>query len=105
MDTVLMPLVEGYLSGDVALERLQKLLIDITWENPKKTPRDTMDLAKRIELCIAEYTGGYITELNLKSDIRDLLGIKILVVNESSSSAPFLWGSVATTQKRSMAYG
>ena len=105
MDTLLMPSIKGYLIGEVALEQLQNQLIDITWGDQNQIPQDTAVLAKNIQLCIAEFTGQHISELSLKSAIRDVAGIKLFVVDAPVSSSPISrWGSAATTQKHSMAF-
>ena len=106
MDYLLILCVEDYLSGELPLERLQRVVIDMVWGDQKIAPV-TLDLAKQIQLCIAEFTGKHINEAALKKEIRGVAGIKPFVVRVSAASSrrsSSRWASGAKTQIQTVAY-
>jgi len=105
MDYLLIFCVEDYLAGELPLERLQRLVIDMVWGDQEIAPA-TLDLAKQIQLCIAEFTGKHINEAALKKEIREAAGIKPFVVRVSASSRrpSARWASGAKTQIRTVAF-
>lgn len=105
MDYLLILCVEDYLAGDLPLERLQRLVIDMVWGDQKIAPA-TLDLAKQIQLCVSEFTGKHINEAALKKEIRAVAGIKPFVVRVSASSrrSSARWASGAKTQIQKVAF-
>lgn len=108
MDRLLTMFAQDYLAGDRPLEHLQQLLMDITWDKNVQVSAEALALAKEIDLHVAEFTGGHITEDVLKGLIREVVGLKPIVLNAgvqpALAQAP-TWQSTADTQTRRLAFG
>jgi hypothetical protein len=107
MDKLLIMFVQDFLAGDRPLERLQRLLIDITWDKRDQVSPETLALAQKLDLYIAEFTGGHISEDELKNLSREAAGLNSYVLNAGASSseqASPKWGSAARTDKRIVAF-
>jgi hypothetical protein len=108
MDRLLIMFVQDFLAGDLPLERLQRLLIDITWDKSDQASPETLALAKKLDLYIAEFTGGHISEIDLKNLSREAAGLNSYVVSAGEPSSEQVspkWHSAVQTDRRIVAFG
>lgn len=102
MDKMLTVVVQDYLVGDDSLDRLQRLLIDLIWDRRDEIPQDVFELAKQLELSIAEFTSGDISVDQLKMQLRQAVGLSSYVLNAGqtlSGAASPQWRSSAQTER------
>jgi hypothetical protein len=66
--------VRRYLAGDLSRDELQDWLVPLVWD-PDSAGLDpkTDDLVNSIQLYLAEFTGGHLTEEELREHLRALL--------------------------------
>lgn len=70
----------AYLMGEQSFENFQEWLIDLSWAPVNKfTPAD-VERIRDVELRMAEFTGGYLTEEEFQATLRDLAGFTPRVV-------------------------
>jgi len=105
MDRLLPMFVQDYLAGTRDLDEVQSLIIDITWDLADQVAPETLELAKELDLRIAEYTGGHIAENDLKGLLRQALGLTSYVITSNDSKPVFEWRSAAPTQRRTLVLG
>lgn len=108
MNRLLIMVVQDYLAGDASLDRLQQLLIDFIWDKRAEITADTLELARNLDLSIAEFTNGDISVDQLKTLLRELAGLNSYVLNAvgvSSAQASPQWRSAAQTEKRKVVFG
>jgi hypothetical protein len=109
MDRRLMMIARDYLAGEVPLDRLQAVTMDLTWDAPEGVEAETVKLAQLLDLRIAEYTGGHISEAVLKALVLDALGPNptyVLSAGEHAARAMAgQWRSSARTQRQKLAFG
>lgn len=74
----------GYLMGEQPFVHFESWLSDISWDPVGKFSDADVDLIRDIQLRTAEFTGGYLTEEELKCELRDLVGFAPRVI-------PVLW--------------
>lgn len=103
MDRLLRMFVEDYLAGVRELESLQGLVIDITWDAPSDVAAETLQFARELDLRIAEYTGGHISEDELKSLFREAAGLNSVVITTEAPIPAVKWRSASETQR--LAFG
>ena len=71
----------AYLMDEQPFEDFQEWLSDLAWVPVGKfSPRD-VELIRDIELRVAEFTGGYLNEEELRSVLRELAGFSPSVVS------------------------
>lgn len=71
----------AYLMGEQPFEDFQEWLSDLAWAPVHKfTPRD-VELIREIELRMAEFTGGYLSEDELRTALSELAGFTSPVVS------------------------
>ena len=63
----------AYLAGNLSLNELQDWLVGATWNANESASSDAENLAYSIELVLAEYSGGYLTPDQLRSDLHEIL--------------------------------
>ena len=97
-DRLLIMVVQDYLAGETSLERLQHLLIEITWERAGEASEYSLGLAQYIDLRIAEFTSGHISERVLKDLVREAAGLNSLVATAGTPPSS-VWSSAAETRK------
>lgn len=105
MDRLLPMFVQDYLAGERDLDEVQSLIIDVTWDMADQVAPETLELAKQLDLCIAEYTGGHITENDLKGLLRDALGLTSFVITSDDARPTLEWRSASPTQRRTLVLG
>ena len=104
-------IARDYLAGEMPLDRLQGVIMDLTWDAaPGEVEADTVKLAKRLDLLIAEHTGGYMSEEKLKAKILEAIDhdpTYVLSAGEHALQARMgpQWRSSAQTQRRKVAFG
>ena len=101
-------IVQDYLAGDRSLDRVQQLLIDFIWDKRDQISAETLELAKKLDLYIAEFTSGDISGDELKTLCREAAGLNSYVLNavgSSSLQASPQWRSAAQTERRTAAFG
>lgn len=109
MNALLVMMLRDYVSGEMPFERMQDVILDITWDGKDVDP-DAKELADEVDLRIAEFTGGHITEEELKALIREAISpltVFTLSGEEHAAQARLaLQGSrsSAPTQRRSTAF-
>lgn len=64
--------LNGYLSGSQTLNEFQDWFIAATWNIEAAASPAAVELARDIELVLAEATGGYLTRDELRSDLSRL---------------------------------
>jgi hypothetical protein len=64
----------AYLSGDRPFVAFNEWLSDLAWSPAGRSQAD-IDLLREVELRVAEFTGGCITEDDLKNVIREIAGV------------------------------
>jgi hypothetical protein len=72
MDTLLKMLVQDYLAGNKPLGRLQSHLVDLTWDMRGQISPECLRLTDGLNLLIDEFTGGYLSESQLRAGIQEL---------------------------------
>ena|ERR1700737_4885126 len=77
----LIRLAIAYILGEASLDELQRLLLDISWNQDGNIEAETLEVAGALELAIAEYTRGDRTEDELKQVIGDAISDPVLHVN------------------------
>ena len=55
-----------YLSGEISLQEFQDWFVPETWDIHKSGDQEGIELAREVELRLAEYTNGHRTESELK---------------------------------------
>ena len=101
MDTLLIQMIQDFLAGDLPLDGLQRLLIDLTWGRTDQVSPRTLNLAKNIELYIAEFTSRHISEEELRRLIRHAAGLTAVVVTVGDlPSESAFWQSSASSTRR-----
>lgn len=74
----------AYLMGEQSFGDFQEWLTDLSWAPVNKfTPAD-VERIREIELRMAEFTGGYLTQDEFRATLRDIVGITPRVLS-------FLW--------------
>jgi hypothetical protein len=71
----------AYLMGEQPFQEFLAWLSDIAWDPMGKFTAADVDLIRDIQLRTAEFTGGYLTEDELKSELRDLVGFAPRVIS------------------------
>ena len=74
----------AYLMGEQLFIDFEAWLSDISWDPAGRFSPEDVELIRDIQLRAAEFTGGYLTEAELKSELRDLVGFAPRVI-------PILW--------------
>lgn len=97
--------VEDYLSDERPLQTLQELLIEILWDRRDLEPPEIIDLAKELDLRIAEFTGGFISADSLKELLRETAGLSPSVLRTENPERDLTWESSSETKKQSVALG
>ena len=69
MDALFRMLIQDYLRGEKPLHSLQVRLADVLFQEGCQPDKATRDLADEITLLVAEHTGGFISEAELKKAI------------------------------------
>lgn len=64
--------LRSYLSGDISLEAFEDWLIDATEGADRANQREIIRLRAAINLQIAEYTGGFMNEVQLRERLETL---------------------------------
>lgn len=108
MNARLMMMLRDYVSGEKSFERMQDVVLDLTLGGAT-ADAETMSLADLVDLRIAEYTGGYISEDELKKLIADAISTNPTYVLSADQHARMArlerFQSSAPTQRRTMALG
>ena len=76
MKDQLVRLALSYAAGDTPLDELQQMLLQVLWEPDMDA--FAIELARAIELPIAEHTSGDLTEDELKMSIYDLVAPRVV---------------------------
>lgn len=95
-------LVRDYLGKRQSLDDLQNLVIDITWDGAAEGHPEALELAHQLDLKIAEFTGGHISESALRQEMLSMLGLNHFVVISRVPSVK--WQSRSATEQRTLAY-
>lgn len=101
-----------YLIAEQSFEDFQEWLADLAWAPVGRFQPADVELVREIELRVAEYTGGFLTEGELRSVLREVLGVTPRVVHflwEMESApvrqpAPVAKMSASAPVRRSMAF-
>jgi hypothetical protein len=70
--------VQRYLTGELSRDELQDWLIPLVWDSAGLDPQ-TDDLINSIQLYLAEFTGGHLTEDELREHLHALLPATVSV--------------------------
>jgi hypothetical protein len=63
-----------YLDGEISLDELQDTLIPLAWDpDSEGLDSEAKDLVHSIQLYLAEFTSGHLTEEELREHLRELL--------------------------------
>lgn len=73
-----------YLMGEQSFVDFDGWLSDVSWDPVGKFSEADVDLIRDVQLRVAEFTGGYLNENELKSELRDLAGFAARII-------PVLW--------------
>lgn len=112
MDTRLLMVARDFVAGELSLDRLQHVVMDLVWDHPiGLIDADTRDLANLIDLRIAEGTGGHISDSELRTLVAEAIAPNATYVLSAGEHAvqarlqvsPFR--SSAPTQRRTVAFG
>jgi hypothetical protein len=95
--------VQDYLIGERSLDELQAELIGVLWGDRQAQPQETLELAQLLDLHIAEFTGAYIDEEDLRRRLRESAGISVSQILGSPAKMEF--GSTAPVRRQSVAFG
>ena len=100
MDRPLSMFAQDYLVGNRPLDDLQQLLMEMVWDTAIAVASDTRELVNLIDLRIAEFTSGHISESELKELIRQAAGLQPIVMTAGASLDRLpMWRSDAQTQR------
>lgn len=110
MDTRLLMVARDFATGELSLDRLQHVVMDLVWDATSPVDADTRDLANLIDLRIAERTGGHISDSELKALVAEAIAPNATyVLSAGAHSARARLGSQfrssAPTQRRTVAFG
>ncbi len=61
-----------YLAGDLSLNELQDWLVNATWSMEATASSDAVQLAYSVELVLAEFSSGFLTPDELRSDLLEI---------------------------------
>lgn len=96
--------VEDYLSGSHAIESLQVRLAEITW-GEVTADEETTTLANSAENFIAEFTGGHITEVELRAALTELFKVTSLLISSGDFSSAVVTRSSSQSLTQRVAFG
>ncbi len=101
----------AYLNGDQLFEAFQEWLSDLAWAPVNKFSPSDVELIRDIELRVAEFTGGYLSEEELRTVLRELVGFSVPVVrwlwameNAPTPSAQIVRQSSSVPVRRKVAF-
>ena len=86
MDSVIVAVLQRYLAGDMPLDALQELLIDVIWAPDTEEGGPLHSLAVALDSRIAEFTSGHIAESDLVASLRRDAGLDPIVVSSTSAA-------------------
>ena len=96
--------VEDYLSGSHAIESLQLRLAEITW-GEVTADEETTALANSAENFIAEFTGGHVTEIELRAELTELFKMTSLLLSSGDFSSPVVTRFASQSRTQRVAFG
>lgn len=82
--TIRKKLIE-YVTSRISLQEFQRWFVPATWDVHLSGEQGAVDLAYRIELCLAEYTSGHLPENQLRSEFGGLLTRATITVGRATS--------------------
>lgn len=81
--------VQRYLADELSRDELQDWLVPLVWDSAGLDPQ-TDDLVNSIQLYLAEFTGGHLTEDELREHLRALLPATVSIfVSYGAQESPY----------------
>ena len=69
MRAIISTLVRRYVAGDISLRDFQDWFIPATWDVAKCPDKEIVKAVRNIQLSLAEFSSGDLTEAQLKNDL------------------------------------
>jgi hypothetical protein len=73
LETALLRYLAAYLAETISLDELKDFVVAATWRLSGTESSEATQLAYDIELALAEESGGYLTETELREEFRGLV--------------------------------
>ncbi len=74
--------LRSYLDGKTTLHSFCEWFVPATWNLKEKTPTSVRNLVSMVELLMAEHTGGYGTEQDLRARLSERVGVETATATE-----------------------
>jgi hypothetical protein len=71
-ETALLRYLTNYLVGTISLTELKDFIVAATWQLPATESLEARELAYDVELALAEESSGYLTDDELREDLRTI---------------------------------
>lgn len=81
-------LLFAYVQGMRTFEEFQLSFSDIAWDATQNYTGDDLDIIRNIELKVAEFTGGYISEDQLREAVSEIAGLSPRLVYVKWMASP-----------------
>ena len=86
LDAAIRKKLIAYLAGRVSLTAFHTWFVPATWDTADSAPPPLRDLIYEISLRLAEYTGGYLTENQLREKFKVLINTIIVDLSTINNS-------------------
>ncbi|HEV8615169.1 MAG TPA: hypothetical protein VGU22_06720 [Methylomirabilota bacterium] len=99
MKGILRALLSAYVAGEIDRETFENWLIPATWDERRLSP-EVLEMVDAIQLSLAEFLNGDVTEDELKNDFRALMGPEPIIIPAADFKYPTRRSPVEAMESR-----